>query len=101
MNFQMKNVVLVDQKTPRELGLTDVPIMSDIWDWTDPDNNDEYPLAGISRQYAQYPPSSAGAKTPVNSLCIGSSFSPYSILRQSGSDRNRELVAGVGYHPDG
>ncbi|MCZ6861660.1 MAG: choice-of-anchor B family protein [Alphaproteobacteria bacterium] len=43
--FDTHNMTLLDQKSPRELGLTDLSIVADIWGWTDPLNGEEYIIA--------------------------------------------------------
>jgi len=66
--FPAQNIILLDQKTPRELGLIDVPILADLWGWTDPENGEEYvivaadavhvplPISGVEQASSVYDP---------------------------------------------
>ena len=50
--FDSDNVAFLDQKTPRQMGLTDVPNLADVWGWTDPANGDKYVIAPSSADLA-------------------------------------------------
>jgi len=53
--FPVKDMVLLDQKTPRELGLIDAPILADLWGWTDPENGEEYVIVAADAVHVPFP----------------------------------------------
>lgn len=53
--FPTNNVTLLDQKTPRQLGLIDMPVMSDVWGWTDPESGEEYIIATADAVHGPFP----------------------------------------------
>lgn len=53
--FPAHDLILLDQKTPRDLGLVDVPILADVWGWTDPDNGEEYVIVAADAVHTPTP----------------------------------------------
>lgn len=53
--FPALNMILLDQKTPRELGLIDAPILADLWGWTDPENGEEYVIVTADAAHVPFP----------------------------------------------
>ena len=53
--FPLHQVILLDQKTPRDLGLVDVPILADVWGWTDPHNCEEYIIVSADGVHVPFP----------------------------------------------
>jgi len=53
--FPAQNMILLDQKTPRELGLVDAPILADVWGWTDPENGEEYVIVAADAVHTPFP----------------------------------------------
>jgi choice-of-anchor B domain-containing protein len=52
--FPTQNVILLDQKSPRDLGLIDAPILADLWGWTDPENGEEYVIVTADAEHVPF-----------------------------------------------
>ena len=83
-------MVLLDQKTPRELGFDDVPILSDIWGWTDPMDGTEYAIVASDARHVPFPISGEDQVASLYEPIGGVAFARMS----PGGEINQGVIAG-------